>query len=137
MAKTQDENLITHVLGDDAIARKIGKRMHFNRIGQDEAFPRILFTRAGTSLDGCLGDEAGTDPNRETFLLEIQAASDRDAEDIRKLVEDRLNCYRGTFGDTTVQGIFAESWSSRHEPRVPGSEAGIYFASAPVEVVLS
>ena len=136
MAKTQDENLITLVLGDSSITAKIGSRMHFDVIPQDTAFPRIRFFRTGTALDGALDDAAGTAPNRETFMLELQAKSPREREELRKLVEARLNCYRGTFGDTTCQGIFAEDQTSTHEPRSIGTETGIYIAEVSAEVVL-
>lgn len=136
MAKTQDENLITLVLGDSSIQAKIGSRMHLDQIPQDTEFPRIRFFRTGTALDGALDDAAGTAPNRETFLLEIQTRTPREREELRKLVEGRLNCYRGTFGDTTCQGIFAADATSTHEPRSVGTESGIYIAEISAEVVL-
>ena len=137
MAKTQDENLITLVLDDSSIKAKIGTRMHFDQIPQGTEFPRIRFFRTGSALDGCLGDAAGTEPNRETFMVEIQTRDRRDREELRKLVEARLNCYRGTFGDTTCQGIFAADQTTTHEPRSIGTEEGIYIAEISAEVVLS
>jgi hypothetical protein len=137
MAKTQDENLITLVLGDSSIVAKIGSRMHFDVIPQNTAFPRIRFFRTGSALDGCLGDAAGTEPNRETFMVEIQSKERREREELRKLVQARLNCYSGTFGDTTCQGIFAADQTSTHEPRSIGTEEGIYIAEISAEVVLS
>lgn len=136
MAKTQDENLITFVLGDSSIAQKIGPRMHFNRVPADTGFPRIFFIRTGSSRDGCIDDAAGSAPTRENFLLEIHANDPRDAEDIRKLAEARLNCYRGAFGDTTAAAIFAEDQTSAHEPRGLGRDEGIHFAILAVEVIL-
>lgn len=136
MAKTQDENLISFVLGDSSITAKIGQRMHFNRVPSDTPFPRMFFVRTGTSRDGCLDDAAGSVPNRENFLVEIHANDPRDAEDLRKLAEARLNCYRGTFGDTTAAAIFAEDQTSAHEPRGIGRDEGIHFAILAVEVLL-
>jgi hypothetical protein len=136
MAKTQDENLITLVLGDSSISAKIGTRMHFDQIPQGTDFPRIRFFRSGAAIDGCLDDAAGTAPNRESFMLEIQTRDPRDREELRKLVEARLNCYRGTFGDTTCQGIFAADATSSHEPRSIGTETGIYIAEVSAEVML-
>lgn len=136
MAKTQDENLITFLTGDSNIERKIGSRVFFNRVPADTPFPRIFFVRTGTARDGCLDDAAGSEPNRESFLVEIHADDPRETEDLRKLAEARLNCYRGTFGDTTAAGIFAEDQTSSHEPRGLGRNEGIHFAILAVEVVL-
>lgn len=137
MAKTQDENLITFVLADSSIAAKVGTRMHFNVIPQDTDFPRLLFERTGSSREGCLDDAAGVAPTNETFLMEVNATTPEDAEDIRKLLESRLNCYRGSFGDTTCHAIFAEDQSSRHEPRGVGRDAGVFFAALAVEVIVA
>ena len=137
MAKTQDENLITFVLGDTSIAAKVGDRMAFNVIPQEDIFPRILFVRTGSEREGCLDDAAGAAPTTESFLLEVNATNEADAEDLRKLLETRLNCYRGTFGDTTAAGIFAENQTSRHEPRGIGRATGVFFAALAVEVIVA
>lgn len=136
MAKTQDENLITLVLADTSIKGMIGDRMHFGHVPETTPFPRIRFERTGTMRDGCLDDAAGDDPTRENFLVEIQARDEREAETLKGLVIDRLNCYRGSFGDTTCQGIFAEDWSSAHQQRGGGTDAGLWIVTGPVEVVL-
>ena len=133
---TLDENLITFVKADTSIQAKIGDRMFHGHIPQGTAFPRIYITRSGTVIDGALDDAAGSDPNRETFTLEIQARDERDAETLRGLVVDRLNCYRGALGDTTVQGIFAADFASAHVPEGTGTDTGIWTVSGPVEVVL-
>lgn len=133
---TLDENLIAFVLADTSIKDKIGDRLHFGHVPQNTAFPRGLLTRAGSRLDGCLDDAAGTDPTRQTFTLEFQGTKLQDAEALMPLAIDRLNCYRGAVGDVTVQGIFAEDWSSGHVSNTPGDDTGIFTASCPVEVVL-
>lgn len=136
MAKTQDENLITFLLGDASIAQAVGARVFFNHAGGEE-FPRIVFTRVGTSRDGAIDDAAGAAPNRETFRLEIRDPNPRKVEDLRKLVEARLNCYRSTFGDTTVAGIFAEDESSAHESYGAGDEQGLAAAYINAELVFA
>lgn len=136
MAKTQDDNLITFLLGDSSIAAKVGARVHFNHVPPDTNFPRIHFIRTATERDGCLDDAAGSAPTRERFQLDIQARDERDTEDLRKLVEARLNCYRGTFGDTTAAAIFAEQQNSGYESRTTGQDNGIYTATFDVEVML-
>lgn len=136
MAKTQDENLITFLLGDSSIAAKLGTRLTFNHFPADTAFPRAYFTRTATERDGCLDDAAGDAPTRERFQLELQTEDQRQTEDLRKLVEARLNCYRGTFGDTTVSGIFAEQQNSGHDPRGTGRDNGLFTATFDVEVIL-
>ena len=133
---TVDENLIAFVIADTSIKAKIGDRMFHGHIPQNTLFPRIIITRTGTFLDGALDDAAGSDPNRETFTLEIQARDERDAETLRGLVVDRLNCYRGSFGDTTCQGIFAADFASAHIPEGTGTDIGIWTVTGPVEVVL-
>lgn len=138
MAKTQDENLITYTLGDTSIAAKISDRMHFNHIPQTSVFPRLLFTRTGAMREGCLDDASGAMPaTHETFLLEVNATTPEDAEDLRKLLETRLNAPRVTFGDVTAHAVLAEDQTSRHEPRGTGADQGIHYATLAVEVIVA
>lgn len=136
MPKTQDENLTSFVLADSSIAAKLGSRMYFNKVPQGAAFPYAHFTRTGSAREGCLDDAAGSAPSTENFSLDIYSNQREEAEELRKLFEARLNCYRGTFGDTTAFAIFAEQQSSRHDPRGSGADEGIHAASLAVEVTV-
>lgn len=133
MANTVDENLKLFLQADSSIAREVGMRIHENYAPEAGPAPYIWFRLAGTDYERTLGDAPTNAPFRYRFDIEIWARSIRHARTIGALVASRLDSYTGSFGDSTVKGIFVEQQPDDYEP-IAGA-VGLHLATQSVEVI--
>jgi hypothetical protein len=131
---TTEENMVTFLLASDSIKAAV-KAVSYNHVPQDKDTPYIFFQQAGGSHDAALDDSQVT-PTRPRYAIECWASNPFDAIALKNLVQPRLNMYRGTFGDTTVKGIFAEDVDDEYIPNGNGDDDGLHGASLFAEVVL-
>jgi hypothetical protein len=131
---TTEENMVTFLLASDSIKAAV-KAVSYNHVPQDKDTPYIFFQQSGATDDVALDDSAGT-PTRPRYAVEVWADRPADAIEIKNLVQARLNKHRGTFGDTTVKGIFAEDVDDEYIPNGNGDDDGLHGASLFAEVVL-
>lgn len=132
---TTEANMRTFLLADASIAAAVATRVSYNHVPQDKDVPYIFFQQAGATDDIALGDSAGT-PTRPRYAVECWADRPADAIDLKNLVQARLHKHRGTFGDTTVKGIFAEDVDDNYVFRGNGSDDGFHGFAIFAEVVL-
>ena len=131
---TTEENLRTCLLDSSDIKAAV-KAVSYNFVPQDKDTPYIFFQQSGATDDVSLGDSAGT-PTRPRYAIECWAENPYDAISLKNLVQSRLHKYRGTFGDTTVKGIFAEDVDDNYIPNGNGGDDGLHGAALFAEVVL-
>lgn len=132
---TTPENLRTFLLADSSIANEVGSRIAYNIVPEDKGSPYIFFQQSGATDDIALDDSAGA-PNRPQFVVECYAETPSRAIVIKNLVHARLHKYRGTFGDTTTRGIFAEDVSDAYIRNGDGGDEGLHASTINVEIVL-
>lgn len=131
---TTEKNLKAFLLADSSIKAAV-KAVSYNSVPQDKDTPYIFLQQSGATDDVALGDSAGV-PTRPRYAVEIWASNPADAIEVKNLVQARLNKHRGTFGDTTVKGIFASDVDDEYIPNGNGEDAGLHGAALFAEVVL-
>lgn len=135
MAATMEENLRTLLLSDDTIKNAVGARVSYNHVPQADDLPYIFFEQSGSTDDTALGDSSGL-PTRLQYALEVWGDKAFSAKSLGRRVQQYLHKYRGAFGDSTVQGIFAESQDDNYVPRGIMDDEGFHGSFLNVEVVL-
>lgn len=134
MAKTIDENLRTLLLADSVVAGIVGDRVSYNHIPQAASIPYIFFQQSGSVDDSGIGDAAGL-PTRFQYAIECWHDKPFESKTLGRRVQEILNKYRGVFGDTTIQAIFAESQDDNYVPRGIMDDSGFHGSFLNVEVV--
>jgi hypothetical protein len=129
------ENLKTKILTDTTVKNLAGDRVCFNRVPKSDDRPYIWYAQSG-SLHDATTDEAAGMPTRTLFDVECVALSPERADELKNAVQALLNMARGTFGDSTCQGIFAQEARADYQPRGAGSDSGKHVYALSVEVVL-
>ena len=132
---TTEENMRTFLLSDSDIAQAVGPRVAYNNFGQTKGNPRIFFQQTGAADDVAMDDPAG-EPTRPQYTIEAIDSTPEGAVALKKLVHAKVNKARGTFGDTTVKGIFAADVADNYSPNGLGEDAGQHWAAFIAEVVL-
>lgn len=122
-----------HLLGDSSINSAVTD-VAYNHVPQGPRGAYIFFQQSGAVDDIALGDSAGR-PTRTRFAVECWSDDPYDAVTLKGLVQARLHKYRGAFGDSTVQGIFAEDVDDQYVPNGNGADDGLHSASLFAEVV--
>jgi hypothetical protein len=132
---TTEEHMRKFLLADTGIAAAVGPRVAYNNVPQTKGTPYIFFQQTGAVDDIAMDDSAGT-PTRPQYTIECVDAKPLDAINLKNLVHARLHKHRGTFGDTTVKGIFAADVADNYTPNGLGEDAGLHWAALIAEVVL-
>jgi hypothetical protein len=134
VAKTMEENLATLVLGDSTLSNAIGSRLAYNHVPQTDQIPYGFFQQTGTVDDSGIGDSAGL-PTRFQYTLEFWDTDALRAKATGRRAQQLLNKYRGTFGDSTVQAIYADSQDDNYTPRGIMNDSGFHGSFLSLEVV--
>lgn len=131
---TTEENLRAFLLASTSI-KDLVRAVSYNIVPQDKDTPYIFFQQSGGSSDDALGDSAGV-ANRPRYDIECWDSSPSGAIALKNLVQARLHLARGTFGATTVKGIFAEDVNDDYVANGGGEDEGLHSAALNAEVVL-
>ena len=125
-----------HLQGDSSVAGKVGDRIHNDHVPQDKSRPYVWYRRRLTTPHPTLGSAAGEVPHEFIFDVETIAKTNREAKQVAEYVRARLHCYRGTFDDSTVQGIFVVEQDSDYEPEGTGGDTGVFFMAFGAQVFI-
>jgi hypothetical protein len=134
MAATMEENLSAFILSDDTIKKAISSRLAYNHVPQLDQIPYGFFQQSGNTDDAALDDSAGA-PTRYQYALEFWDMDPLRVKRTGLRAQQILNKYRGTFGDSTVQGIFAESQNDDYQPRGIMDDEGFHGCFLTLEVI--
>lgn len=134
MAADLAENLRTLFLSTDAIKQRIGRRMHQDKVPQNERRPYIYYGRQNVRLERALDDDPGEAPFSHTFALECVGDTPRETSQLVDAVRT-LDLHTGAFGDSTVQLISIDDQSDDYDPVNAGGDRGRHVAALSVEVV--
>jgi hypothetical protein len=125
-----------------AVTAKVGKRVHMDKVPQNEPMPYVFFRRGDAAPIDTLDATAGESPTNELFNVQVVSDKKGEAEAIADLICKSansglaLNAYRGTFGDSTCQGIFVTGRESEQEGEGIGEGAGVYTVPFTAQVYL-
>jgi hypothetical protein len=134
MANLLEENLKSFLLADDTVKGIVGSRVAYNHLPQASDVPYVWFQQSGSIDDDGIGDAAGA-PTRFQYDVECWSERPFQAKQLSSRVQAILNKYRGTFGDTTVQAIFAPSQNDQYVPKAVPADEGFHGSFLSLEIV--
>lgn len=124
------------LIADANIARLVGGRVHEDHVPQRNKplYPFIWYRKRQAQGTETLDSDNGEDASFHYFDVEVVSKNQSTAKELETLVRARCSCYRGTYGDSTVQGIFVNDQSADYEPQSNGGDDGLTVASLDVQV---
>jgi hypothetical protein len=139
-----DTRLRSLITSNAAVRAKIGERMHLDKVlpADDQKRPYVWYRRRSTGPSDTIDAAAGDTPFQFDYDLEIISPLASEAKQIAELIRGSansglgLNCYRGTFGDSTCQAIFVEDQDTGYEPLGIGENFGLAVVALDVRVML-
>lgn len=129
------ENLRAFLMADATVAALIGNRLYQDHVPEGTKRPFAAYQITGSRRERCLDDAVGTSPFSWTFNVDAVGDRRTDANNVRNAINGALDAYDGTFGDTTVDGVFCEDQSDDYEPFSIPADSGLHVASQIVEVI--
>lgn len=126
---TVDENLIAFLMADansPSVAKLCGGRIHQNYVppgnnGTSPTTPYVWFAKSDHSTEDALNDSAGTAPYHNVYDMECWAGTVREAVALKNALVARLHMARGTFGASTVQGVFVTGQGGDYQLKGTGA----------------
>lgn len=131
-----DTRLRTLLTTTTAVKAKIGDRMHLDRVPTAKGSPYVWYSRRTTGPSDTLDASVGEESFDFSYELQVVAPISSEAKAIASLIRTTLNNYRGTFGDSTCQGIFIEDADTGEEPLGIGENFGMAVVALDVRVML-
>lgn len=131
---TMEENLASLILSDTTLKSAIGSRLAYNHVPQTSQIPYGFFQQTGTVDDDGIGDAAGL-PTRFQYSLEFWDTDALRAKSTGRRAQQLLHKYRGAFGDSSVQAIFAASQDDNYVPRGINDDNGFHGSFLNLEVI--
>jgi len=131
------EDLRTFLLADATILATVSTRCGQVRAMQDWAEPFLLFFRTGTDGDTerTLNQSVGTKPFREFFDLECVSDNLDEAADLAERIKTYADQFSGTFGGTTIQGMFVTDHDDDYQPRGISDDEAQFVNALRVELI--
>lgn len=133
-----DQNLRAFLLADGTIAGLLGNpaRLHQNTVPQEDAYPYAWYALSDTEdFEDLLDSPAGALPFRVFFDLEAVSSDLDQAIALKKALRARLHNFRGSFGDQTVQAVFARDQGEDYISRNSSGDEGIHAETLRVEII--
>lgn len=122
------KSTITDLVSGSGLAR-----IHQNKVPEQSALPHICFFRRQTLVERALNEQNPT-PTMANFDVECVSATQLGANALAEAVRAAIDGQRGTFGSTTVQGIFVEDHDDDYQRRNDESDDAKYVATFQVEI---
>ncbi len=131
------ENLRTFLLADSSLLTSLGDQCGQIRTLQEDSYPYCVFFRTGTDSDTerALTQTVGTLPFRKFFDIEIVSGDLDEAVDIAERIKTYADGFSGTFGDTTIQGVFIEDHDDDYQSRSVDDDEAIFVQALQVQLI--
>lgn len=127
------DNLSSFLKAQTAIAAKVGNNVYHAGLPQGPLRSFIYLIREGSREERHLGQQ-GDSAFSHTFAVEAISESGREADDLATLIRG-LDGSSGTFGDTTIRGMFVQDQNDDYAPKGIGSHLGHTVCALSVEVI--
>ena len=125
--------LRTFLLTDATISQMVGEQVHQGFVPENTAGDYIWFSRAAVEPLRVLASGA-IDPLSVRFDVEAISEDIDRSQSLAAAIRSKCDAYRGTFGDSTTQGIFVEDHNDDYTPRGVFSDDVLHVAALSVEV---
>ena len=125
--------LRTFLLTDTAIANQVGERIHQGQVPESSDGDYIWYSRAAIEPLRVLASGV-LDPLSVRFDVECISDDLDQSQVLAAAVRAKCDAYRGTFADTTVQGIFVDDHNDDYTPRGVFSDEGAHVAALQLEI---
>lgn len=126
-------NLRTFLLTQSAITAIVGSQVHQAKVPADRSPSYIWFGRTGSQSLDMVAPAVGLEPDSQFFSVECVS----DDVDKTQALGDALRAitnYQGTFGDTTVQGLFVDEQNDDYEYRSISGDEGLHTAAFSLQI---
>ena len=127
------------LLADENINRLVGGRVHEDHVPQRlgaKDLPYIWYRLRQQSGAETLDSSNGEGAKFHYFDVEVVAGkATSTVKDLATFVRARCSCYRGTYGDSTCQGIFVDDRGDEYERRNGGGDEGWSIPAFDVRVI--
>lgn len=130
------ENLRTFLLADASLLTSLGDQCGQIRTLQADTYPFCVFFRTGTDGDSerTVNQAVGTSPFRKFFDIEVVSNDLDEAADIAERIKTYADGFSGTFGATTIQGLFIEDHDDEYQARSVEDDESIYVQALQVQL---
>lgn len=125
--------LRTFLLSDATISGIVGERIHQGFVPETTSGDYIWFARSGVEPLRVLASGV-IEPLSVRFDLEAISEDIERSQTLAAAIRNKLDAYRGTFVDTTTQGIFVEDHNDDYMPRGIFGDEVVYVAAMNVEI---
>lgn len=125
--------LRSFLLSDASITREVGDRIHQAHVPESSEGDYIYYQRSGIEPLRTL-DAYALSPLYATFDVEVISRDIDQCQLIASLIRSKLDCYRGTFDDGTVQAVFVEDHNDDYIPRGTYADEGVHVAAMSVQI---
>lgn len=98
----------------------------------DYAKPFIVFRRGGAITDPVLNTGGGLTESR--LDVECVAPTQDGAEDLSDALHTLIQAYRGTWGSSSILGVFVEDQSDDYQDIVSGMDRPLYSVASLVRI---
>jgi hypothetical protein len=123
----------TFLLTDTTIAQMVGEQVHQGFVPETTKGDYVWFSRSASEPLRVLASGA-IDPLSVRFDVEAISDDLDRAQALAAAIRSKCDAYRGTFGDSTTQGIFVEDHNDDYTPRGVFSDDVLHVASMSVEI---
>lgn len=104
-----------------------------NTVVQDPPSPRIWYGRSSSEEPTDLAGEGGL--VESTWDFEVHADDIDEAMNVADALKRRMNGYRGTFGSTSVLGIFVDDHDDEYLIKGDASETELHVAALSARII--
>lgn len=133
MANDTTENLRVYLLTSSDVRSLTSGNVHQNQVPQNRKQDYIWLRLASRQPDHCLDDETGAAPRALLYDCEC-CSSDLDRSVRLSDAVRALAPYRGSFGDSTVKGVFVNDQDEDYQPVNDMGDIGIHIQTLQIEV---
>jgi hypothetical protein len=127
------EDFRPYLLSKTTIADLVGARVFQNKVPQTATMPFVCYFRRQTLVERATNE---TNPKATMVSFDVECVDDSQsgANALAEAVRTAIDGQRGTFGSTTVQGVFVEDHDDDYIPKVNDSDDVVPVATFQVEI---
>ena len=131
------ENLRTFLLADSSLLASLGDQCNQIKALDADTYPFCVYFRTGTDpdTDRTLNQSVGVSPFRKFFDVEIVSDDIDEAADIAERVKTYADGFSGTFGGTTIQGLFVEDHDDDYRSRAVADDEAVFVQALQLQLV--
>jgi hypothetical protein len=126
------EDFRTYALTQATITAVVGSRIVQAPVHIDAPLPLIVFRRGSALTDPVLSGAGGLTESQ----LDVECVADTQdrAEDLSDVLHGLIQAYRGTWGSSSILGVFVESQTDDYQFMADGNDQPLYSIASLVRI---